>query len=420
MSDRRIQGAYDIALERYAGLGVDVDRALKTLATVPISIHCWQGDDVGGFESGGGEIGGGLAATGNYPGKARTADELRCDAAKALSLIPGRHRFNLHASYGDFGGRRVDRDEIRPEHFSRWIEWARSLGIGLDFNPTFFAHPHATSFTLSHPDPAIRDFWIRHGRACRTIGGAMGKSLGTACITNLWIPDGMKDSPIDRVGPRERLLESLDTIFKDPIERCHNLDAVEGKLFGIGYESYTVGSHEFYFGYALTRRVLYTLDTGHYHPTETITDKLSAVFTYLPEILLHVSRGVRWDSDHVVVLNDDLESLAQELVRGNFLGRTHIGLDYFDASINRVAAWVIGTRNMLKALLKALLEPSAVLREQEAAADYTSRLATQEEFKALPWGAIWDYYCASAGLPERGAWLASIKEYEKDVLSARS
>ena len=420
MSDRRIQGAFETAREQYAGLGVDVDRALQTLATVPISIHCWQGDDVGGFEAGGGEIGGGLAATGNYPGKARTADELRGDAAKALSLIPGRHRFNLHASYGDFGGRRVERDEIRPEHFTRWIEWARSLGIGLDFNPTFFAHPRATSFTLSHPDPATRDFWIQHGRACRTIGGAIGKSLGTTCVTNLWIPDGMKDSPVDRVGPRERLLESLDTIFKDPIDRSHNLDAVEGKLFGIGYESYTVGSHEFYFGYALTRRVLYTLDTGHYHPTETITDKLSAVFTYLPEILLHVSRGVRWDSDHVVVLNDDLESLAQELVRGNFLGRTHIGLDYFDASINRVAAWVIGTRNMLKALLKALLEPSAVLREHEAAGDYTSRLATLEEFKALPWGAVWDYYCASAGLPERGAWLASIKEYEKDVLSARS
>ena len=251
-------------------------------------------------------------------------------------------------------------------------------------------------------------------------GAAMGQALGKPCVTNLWIPDGMKDSPVDRVGPRERLLESLDTIFNDPIERCHNLDAVEGKLFGIGYESYTVGSHELYFGYALTRRVLYTLDTGHYHPTETITDKLSAVFMYLPEILLHVSRGVRWDSDHVVVLSDDLEAIAQELVRGNFLGRTHIGLDYFDASINRVAAWVIGTRNMLKALLKALLEPAAVLREQEAAADYTSRLATQEEFKALPWAAIWDYYCASAGLPARGAWLASVKEYEKDVLSARA
>jgi L-rhamnose isomerase len=420
MNDTRIQAAYDLAKQQYADLGVDVDGALKTLGTVPVSIHCWQGDDVGGFESAGREIGGGLAATGNYPGKARTADELRKDAAKALSLIPGKHRFNLHASYGDFVGRPVERDEIRPEHFARWIDWARSLGIGLDFNPTFFAHPRATSFTLSHPDRDTREFWIRHGRACRTIGAAMGKALGTPSVTNLWIPDGMKDSPVDRVGPRERLIESLDTIFRDAIDPAHNLDSVEGKLFGIGYESYTVGSHEFYFGYALTRKVLYTLDTGHYHPTETITDKLSAVFMYLPEILLHVSRGVRWDSDHVVVLNDDLEAIGQELVRGDFLGRTHIGLDYFDASINRVAAWVIGTRNMLKSLLKALLEPSAVLRRQEAASDFTGRLAMQEEFKALPWGAVWDYYCARAGQLARSSWLAEIKQYENDVLSARS
>jgi L-rhamnose isomerase len=420
MTDTRIPAAYDLAKQQYADLGVDADAALKMLAAIPISIHCWQGDDVGGFEAGAGEIGGGLAATGNYPGKARTADELRRDAAKALSLIPGTHRFNLHASYGDFGGRTIGRDEIRPEHFSRWIEWARGLGIGLDFNPTFFAHPRATSFTLSHPDRETREFWIRHGRASRGIGAAIGKALGTPCVTNLWIPDGMKDTPIDRVGPRERLIESLDAVFEDPLDRAHNLDAVEGKLFGIGYESYTVGSHEFYFGYALTRKVLYTLDTGHYHPTETITDKLSAVFMYLPEILLHVSRGVRWDSDHVVVLNDDLEAIGQELVRGSFLGRAHIGLDYFDASINRVAAWVIGTRNMLKALLKGLLEPSAVLREHETASDYTGRLALQEEFKALPWGPVWDYYCATAGLPPRGAWLSEITRYEHDVLSARS
>lgn len=419
MNDTRIRTPYDLAKQQYADLGVDVDGALKTLATVPISIHCWQGDDVGGFESAGGEIGGGLAATGNYPGKARTADELRQDAAKALSLIPGTHRFNLHASYGDFGGRPVERDQIRPEHFARWIDWAKSLGIGLDFNPTFFAHPRAAGFTLSHLDRDTREFWIRHGRACRAIGAAMGKALGTPCVTNLWIPDGMKDSPVDRVGPRERLIESLDAIFRESIDRAHNVDSVEGKLFGIGYESYTVGSHEFYFGYALTRNVLYTLDTGHYHPTETITDKLSAVFMYLPEILLHVSRGVRWDSDHVIVLNDELEAIGLELVRGDFLGRTHIGLDYFDASINRVAAWIIGTRNMLKSLLKALLEPSAGLRRQEAAAHYTDRLAMQEEFKSLPWGAVWDYYCASAGLPAHGSWLADIKQYENDVLSVR-
>ena len=419
MSDKQIQAAYDLAKQRYADLGVDTDAALKTLATVPISIHCWQGDDVGGFEAAATEIGGGLAATGNYPGKARTADELRQDAAKALSLIPGKHRFNLHASYGDFAGCRVARDEIRAEHFSQWIDWAKSLGIGLDFNPTFFAHPLATSFTLAHPDPSTREFWVRHGKACRAIGAAIGKTLGTACVTNLWIPDGMKDTPVDRLGPRQRLIESLDAIFKDPIDRAHNLDAVEGKLFGIGFESYTVGSHEFYFGYALTRQVLYTLDTGHYHPTETITDKLSAVLIYLPEILLHVSRGVRWDSDHVVVLNDDLEAIAQELVRDNFLGRTHIGLDYFDASINRVAAWVIGTRNMLKALLKALLEPSAILRQQETATDYTSRLAMQEEFKALPWGAVWDYYGTTANQPARGGWMDDIKQYERDVLLKR-
>lgn len=419
MTDQQITHAFELAKQHYADRGVDVDAALRTLATIPISIHCWQGDDVGGFEKAGGEIGGGLAATGNYPGKARTADELRRDASKALSLIPGTHRFNLHASYGEFGGRAVERDDIAPEHFSGWIEWAKEQRIGLDFNPTFFSHPKATSFTLAHRDKDTREFWIRHGRACRHIGAVIGKALGNPCVTNLWIPDGMKDTPVDRVGPRERLMESLDMIFADSIDRAYNLDSVEGKLFGLGLESYTAGSHEFYFGYALSRRTLYTLDTGHYHPTETITDKLSAVFMFLPEILLHVSRGVRWDSDHVVLLNDDLEAIALELVRGKFLARTHIGLDYFDASINRVAAWVIGTRNMLKALLKALLEPTTQLRDLEAREDYTARLALQEEFKSLPWGGVWDHYCVRAGVPSRDAWLADIRQYEQDVLSAR-
>jgi L-rhamnose isomerase len=420
LSMTRIESVYEAARDRYAESGVDADAALKRLAGVPISLHCWQGDDVGGFEKFGTALGGGLAATGNYPGKAKTPDELRNDAARALSLIPGKHRFNLHASYGEFGGKTVDRDAIGPEHYAGWIDWARALGIGLDFNPTYFSHPKADdNFTLSHPDKAIRSFWIQHGIACRRIGAAMGKALGNACVTNLWIPDGMKDTPVDRVGPRERLTESLDAIFKESIPPSLNLDSVEGKLFGIGCESFTVGSHEYYFGYALSRKKLLTLDTGHYHPTETVTDKISSVLSFLPEILLHVSRGVRWDSDHVVLLNDDLEALGQELVRGNFLERTHIGLDFFDASINRVAAWTIGTRNMIKSLLKALLEPVQTLRQLEEAGDYTSRLALLEENKTLPFGAVWDYYCQTKDVPVGAAWLAEIKKYEKDVLSVR-
>jgi L-rhamnose isomerase len=421
MTSQSIQAAYDLARQRYADFGVDTDAALRRIATVSISLHCWQGDDVGGFEEPDGRLGGGLAATGNYPGKARTPDELRRDAATAFGLIPGRHRFNLHAFYGEFGTRRVERDAIRPEHFAGWIDWARSLGIGLDFNPTCFSHPNAAdNFTLSHPDQAIRSFWIRHAAASRRIGAEMGKALGTPCVTNLWIPDGMKDTPADRVGPRERLLESLDAVFAEALDPGFNLDAVEGKLFGIGCESYTVGSHEFYLGYALSRKILYTLDTGHYHPTETITDKISAVLMFLPEILLHVSRGVRWDSDHVVVLNDDLDAIAQELVRGHFLERTHIGLDYFDASINRVAAWIIGARNTLKALLKAMVEPTDRLRHCEEAADYTGRLALQEEIKGLPWAAVWDYYCATAGVAVGQQWLDEVRTYESGVMSVRT
>jgi L-rhamnose isomerase len=420
MPTASIQRAYDSAREHYAGLGVDVDAAIGRVSVVPISLHCWQGDDVGGFERFGTTLGGGLAATGNYPGKARTPDELRSDAEKAFSLIPGRHRFNLHAFYGEFGGKHVDRDGIGPEHFHGWIDWAKRLGIGLDFNPTFFSHPNAAdNFTLTHQDKAIREFWIAHGVACRRIGAAIGQNLGRTCITNVWIPDGMKDTPVDRVSPRERLIEALDEMFREPIDPVLNKDAVEGKLFGIGCESYTPGSHEFYYGYAVSRRKLLTLDSGHYHPTETVTDKISSVLAFLPEILLHVSRGVRWDSDHVVLLNDDLEALAQELVRGNFLDRTHIGLDYFDASINRVAAWTIGTRNMIKALLKAALEPLETLRALEANGDYTGRLALLEELKTLPFGAVWDHYCEISSVPAGGSWLQEIKTYEHEVLSNR-
>jgi L-rhamnose isomerase len=420
MTRKNIEAAYLLAKERFAESGVNTDAALKKLAGIPVSLHCWQGDDVGGFEKFGMELGGGLAATGNYPGKARTPAELRADAEKALSCIPGRHRFNLHACYGEFGGKKVDRDEIEPAHFKGWIDWAKANQLGMDFNPTYFAHPKAADgLTLSHPDKAIRQFWIDHGIACRKIGAAIGKALGKTCVTNLWIPDGMKDNPADRKGPRERLVNALDTIFQVPINRKHNLDSVEGKLFGIGCESYTVGSHEFYLGYAVSRKTLFTLDTGHYHPTETITDKISSVFMFLPEILLHVSRGVRWDSDHVVVFNDDLQALAQELVRGEYLERTHIGLDYFDASINRIAAWVIGTRNMIKALLFALVEPTGQLRKFEAAGDFTARLALLEEAKTLPFSAVWDYYCQTQNVPVGMDWMTEVKKYEADVLSKR-
>ena len=415
-----IEQAYRLARERYAELGVDTEAALRRLAKIPISLHCWQGDDVGGFENFDGTLGGGLAATGNYPGKARTPDELRADAEKAFSLIPGPHRFNIHAFYGEFGGRKVDRDQIGPEHFRGWVEWAKRNRIGLDFNPTCFSHPKAADgFTLSHPDRSIRRFWIAHCIACRRIGAAMGRALNNPVVTNIWVPDGMKDTPADRAGFRTRLEESLDAILAAKVDRRWNLDAVEGKLFGIGCERMTVGSHEFYLGYAVKHQILLTLDAGHYHPTESLADKISAVLCFVPEILLHVSRGVRWDSDHVVILNDDLLAIAQELVRGRFLDRTHIGLDYFDASINRIAAWVIGTRNMARALLYALLEPSERLRTMELAGDYTGRLAVMEELKTLPFGAVWDYYCLTQDVPVGDAWLEEVRRYEADVLSKR-
>ena len=416
----RTEQAYQLAKQQYAELGVDVDSALKALATIPISLHCWQGDDIGGFENSGNELGGGLAVTGNYPGKATNPEQLRSDLDKALSLIPGTHRLNLHAIYGEFGGKKVDRDAVAPEHFAGWIDWAKVKNMGLDFNGSFFAHPKAADgFTLSSRDAGIRKFWIDHGIACRHIGAAMGKALGKPCVTNLWIPDGYKDTPYDRLAPRQRLRDSLDAVFKEFIDPELNLDAVEGKLFGIGSESYVTGSHEFYFGYAIKNKKLVCLDVGHYHPTETITDKLSSAFMYLDRVLLHVSRGVRWDSDHVVTLTDDLLGIAQELVRGNYLGRTHIGLDFFDASINRLAAWTIGTRNMIKALLMALLEPAAQLKAAEEAGDYTTRLALLEESKSLPAGAVWDYYCQQQGVPAGTQWLNEVKQYENDVLSKR-
>ncbi len=417
ISDQTIQSAYVLAKERYAALGVDTDSALKTLETVAISLHCWQGDDVGGFENPGGELTGGIAATGNYPGKARNADELRRDLDVVYRLLPGAHRLNLHAIYLE-SDNKVERNAIEPRHFSRWVDWAKANGHGLDFNPTCFSHPLAADgFTLSHRDPAIRQFWVEHCLACREIGNYFGRELGTPAVTNIWIPDGYKDTPADRLTPRRLLLESLDKILAEKLS--HNLDAVEPKLFGIGSESYVTGSMEFYTAYAVSRRVMLTLDSGHFHPTETIAEKISSILLYLDEILLHVSRGVRWDSDHVVTFTDDLQTIAQEIVRANALSRVHIGLDYFDASINRIAAWTIGARNTLRALLNALLEPRDLLTRYEAEGDFTSRLALQEELKAMPAAAVWDYYCQQKGAPVGIDFMRVVKEYEKKELSKR-
>ena len=414
-----IHAAYELARERYAEFGVDVDSAIDRLGSVEISMHCWQGDDVGGFEDSGSELGSGLAVTGNYPGRARTPDELRSDVETAYSLIPGKHRLNLHACYGEFHGR-VDRDEIGVEHFQGWIDWAGREGVGLDFNPTYFAHDKASEgMTLAHRDDGIRKFWIDHGIACRRIAAAMGTAQGSPCVNNVWVPDGYKDTPASRGAPRERLAESLDAVFAEPLDRRHILDAVECKLFGIGSESYVVGSHEFYLGYAITRNKVLCLDAGHFHPTEVISDKISSVLMYVPELLLHVSRGVRWDSDHVVTFTDELQAIMHEIVRGGYLDRVHIGLDFFDASINRLAAWTIGTRNVIKALLMALLEPTRQLQQLENDGDLTRRLALMEECKSMPFGSVWDFYCERSGVPVGGDWLKDIEAYEKSTLSAR-
>jgi L-rhamnose isomerase len=419
-NQKTIHHAYQLARETYAALGVDAEAALRKLRKVSISLQCWQGDDIGGFENSGGELGGGLAVTGNYPGKARTPEELRADLEEVYSLIPGRHRLALHAIYAETGGQRVPRNEVAPAHFKNWIDWAKTNRLGLDFNPTCFSHPLAADgFTLAHSDKAIRQFWIEHCIASRKIGAAMGRALGTPCVTNVWIPDGYKDTPVDRKGPRQRLANSLDAVFAQPISPKHNLDSVEPKLFGLGSESYVVGSHEFYFGYAIRRKKLLCLDTGHFHPTESIADKISSVLESLDQILFHVSRGVRWDSDHVVILSDELQMMAQEMVRGDYLDRIHIGLDFFDASINRVAAFTVGARSVIKALLIALLEPVAALRQAEREKDFTSRLALLEECKTLPYGAVWDYYCEQSGVPGEAAWLREVKQYERDVLSRR-
>jgi L-rhamnose isomerase len=420
ISETNIQSAYTLAQERYAALGVDTGAALARLGRVAISIHCWQGDDVGGFENPGGELTGGIATTGNYPGKARDAGELRRDLDLLYSLLPGSHRLNLHAIYAETGGQKVERNELRPEHFSAWKDWARANGHGVDFNPTCFSHPKADDgFTLSHRDPAIRQYWIEHCIASRKIGEYFGRELGTPAVTNIWIPDGYKDSPADRTTPRLLLRDALDAVFSEEIDPRFNLDAVEPKLFGIGSESYVTGSMEFYTAYTISRGKLLTLDAGHFHPTETIADKISALLVFLDRLLLHVSRGVRWDSDHVVIYNDDLQAIAQEIVRADALERVHIGLDYFDASINRIAAWAIGARNTLRALLGALLEPADLLRQFELQEDYTQRLALLEELKNMPLNAVWDYYCLVNDVPVGYTFMSTIKDYEKIELAER-
>lgn len=410
---------YEAAKERYAAYGVNTEKALKALENVKISMHCWQGDDVKGFLFRSNALTGGIQATGNYPGAARTPAELRQDMQEALSLIPGKHKINLHAIYADTD-EKVDLDRLEPRHFESWAAWAKENGLGLDFNPTCFSHAKSESgFTLSSADESIREFWVEHCRRSRKIGEYFGKELGQKCVTNIWIPDGYKDIPVDRLAPRERLEKSLDEIFSEPLDESANLDAVESKVFGIGSESYVTGSQEFYLGYAVKNHKAVCLDTGHFHPTEHVSDKISSVLMFTNELLLHVSRPVRWDSDHVIILNDELQEIAFELVRNGLLGRTHIGLDFFDASINRVAAWVIGMHNMQKALLRALLEPTSALKQYELDGDYTSRLAMLEEMKSMPWQAVWDEFCERNNVPVGAKWLDTVRSYEKSVLSQR-
>lgn len=413
------QKAYELARELYRGIGVDTDAAIKRLAEIPISMHCWQGDDVNGFLFQDIALSGGIQTTGNYPGRARTAEQLRADFSKAISLIPGKKRLNLHAIYADTD-EKIDLVDLAPRHFASWIDYAKENDLGLDYNPTCFSHPMADSgFTISSADPAVRAFWIEHVRGSRRISEAFGRALGNKCVTNHWFPDGFKDIPFDREAPRYRMMTALDEALSEKLDPNFHLDAVESKVFGIGAESYTVGSAEFALGYAASRGIAYTLDAGHFHPTEVISDKISSVLLYTKELLLHVSRPVRWDSDHVVILDDELQAIADSLIRTDLVDRTHIGLDYFDASINRIAAWVIGTRNMQKALLRALLTPSETLKKIELDGDYTSRLALVEELKSYPFSAVWDHYCEVSGVPLREGWLSEVKAYEAEVLSKR-
>ncbi len=410
---------YRLARESYRAIGVDCDQAVAKLSEISISIHCWQGDDVGGFENSGG-LTGGIATTGNYPGKARTPEELMADIDEALSLIPGKHRLNIHASYAINDGNPVERDMLEPKQFAPWVDFAKQRGLGLDFNPTFFSHSKASSgLTLSHPDAEIRNFWIRHGKACRKIAAYFGKELGTPSLCNLWIPDGYKDIPADRLGPRLRLKASLDEIYREKYDSRYLIDCVEGKVFGIGVEAYTVGSHEFYLSYAAKNGLYFLLDNGHFHPTEAVSDKIPALLAFFDRVPLHVTRPMRWDSDHVVLLDDELKEIAKEIIRCDALDKVMIGLDYFDASINRVAAWVIGVRNMQKALLQAMLIPHEKLKGLQNSGKFTELMMLNEELKTYPLGAVWDYFCQQQNVPMKDQWYEIIRSYETDVQMKR-
>ncbi|MGM0174670.1 L-rhamnose isomerase [Enterococcus sp. DIV0800] len=417
---KSVKERYEDAKARYAEIGVDTDAALKKLQDVKISMHCWQGDDVKGFLNPDGELTGGIMATGDYPGAAHTPDQLRQDIEKAFSLIPGNHKLNLHAIYLDTD-ESVNLNEIEPKHFEKWAKWANEQNVGLDFNPTFFSHPMMKDgMTLAHPDKEVRDFWIEHGKRSRKIAEYLGKETGQTCINNFWMPDGMKDNPIDRYNPRKRMMESLDEIFAEDLNEEYTQEAVESKLFGLGAEAYTVGSHEFYMGYGLTRDKLICLDAGHFHPTEVISNKLSSLALFSKGIMLHVSRPVRWDSDHVVIMDDELQEIGKEIVRNDLLDKTNIGLDFFDATINRVAAWVIGTRNTQKALLKAMLEPIEDLKEMELDLDYTKRMALTEELKDFPYADVWNYFCEQNNAPVGMNWYEEVMNYERDILANRA
>ena len=410
---------YRLARESYRAIGVDCDQAVAKLSEISISIHCWQGDDVGGFENSGG-LTGGIATTGNYPGKARTPEELMADIDEALSLIPGKHRLNIHASYAINDGNPVERDMLEPKQFAPWVDFAKQRGLGLDFNPTFFSHSKASSgLTLSHPAAEIRNFWIRHGKACRKIAAYFGKELGTPSLCNLWIPDGYKDIPADRLGPRLRLKASLDEIYREKYDSRYLIDCVEGKVFGIGVEAYTVGSHEFYLSYAAKNGLYFLLDNGHFHPTEAVSDKIPALLAFFDRVPLHVTRPMRWDSDHVVLLDDELKEIAKEIIRCDALDKVMIGLDYFDASINRVAAWVIGVRNMQKALLQAMLIPHEKLKGLQNSGKFTELMMLNEELKTYPLGAVWDYFCQQQNVPMKDQWYEIIRSYETDVQMKR-